>query len=116
MLLHENPGRYYEYGCLMMAMTDGKEIMDIICDPRLTWVDTYRCYRYLFGGFTWFYVIANHTHKFPHKDEFISEDGRLIVMKEHIHNIDFLKQDSKLLRSRINEFKKLALKKERKII
>jgi len=113
MLLTENPGKYYEYGCLIMAMTDGSEIMDIICDPRLVRVDNFRCYIFLFGGFIWFYVIAKHANKFPNKYLFASENGRLIILKEHIHNIDFLQADAKILRSRVDEYSRLAQKDAR---
>lgn len=66
MLMNENPGKDYEYGCLQFAVIfDKNKLADgLIMPPASFRVDGYRMCRFTFGGIIWLYVISSHNNQF----------------------------------------------------
>lgn len=92
MLINENPGRYYEYGCLQFAvrMNDKKLADGLIMPPALFKVDSFRTCRFTFGGLIWVYIISSHNNMYRWKDFFLLESGRLTIHKKNFEDIKFL--------------------------
>lgn len=81
MLHTETPGEFYEYGCVLLGLRarNGTAMDQLMERPFSFRSDGHRCYRFLFGGHYWVFVVSKHTSAFLHKDFFLSEDGTLIV-------------------------------------
>jgi len=92
MLLDENPGRYYEYGCLQVAvLTDESKVMDgLIMPPVCIRLHGFRYYRFTFGGIIWIYVVSNHNYQFRWKELFLSEEGKVTIQKRNVRDIKYI--------------------------
>lgn len=92
MLLLENPGKDYEYGCMQFAVImDNNKVADgLIMPPALFRVDGFRLCRFTFGGLIWVYVISNHNKQYRWKEFFLLESGRLTIHKKMFEDIKYL--------------------------
>jgi len=92
MLLSDDPGRYYEYGCMLAALfAEGKLVEDLIMKPEQYRKEGHEVVQLICGGFIWLFIISSHMEKFPHKESFLSSEGRLVIYKKDIFNIKFFK-------------------------
>ena len=85
MLLAQDPGEPYEYGCWMSAIASEMEkLSQVILAPTATprKVFGHACYRSVLGGMFWCYFVSSHMHQFPEKRLFLAKDGSLRVWKE----------------------------------
>ncbi len=92
MLLNENPGIDYEYGCLQFAvfMEEKKLAEGLILAPAFFRVDSFRLCRFIFGGLIWVYVISSHNNMYRWKEFFLLESGKLTIHKKIIDEIKFI--------------------------
>ncbi|MEO8231904.1 MAG: hypothetical protein ABI638_06455 [Ignavibacteriota bacterium] len=99
MLLNENPGNYYEYGCLQFAVIIDKDKLTdgLIMPPALFRVEGYRICRFTFGGVIWIYLISNHNNLFRWKDFFLLENGNLTIFTKFFEDIKYLMDFGKVL-------------------
>ena len=70
MLINENPGKDYEYGCLQFAifMEETKLADGLIMPPAIIRLDGFRLCRFTFGGLIWLYVVSSHNHLYRWKE------------------------------------------------
>ena len=84
MLLNDNPGEPYEYGCLMTFIPGVKDLMERMVFPLESLnrkIRGYRMYRGIFGGLFWAFIVSSHNDKFPFKEVFIEKQGVLSIYK-----------------------------------
>jgi hypothetical protein len=98
MLLDENPGNYYEYGCLQFAvMMDKNKLADgLIMPPALFRVEGYRMCRFTFGGLIWIYLISNDNNLYRWKEFFLLENGNLTLFTKFFDEIKYLMDFSEM--------------------
>jgi hypothetical protein len=85
MLLEGNPGKSYEYGCILFANPSKIDILEhtifspIFSDKR---IDGHRCCIMLLAGIFWTYFISSHLNRFTLGNCFLSESGELPIIYE----------------------------------
>lgn len=63
MIKNEVVSPYWRYGCMVAAPLLNNEIQsDFMIQPTETRVDSHRVYRFVFGGMSWAFFVANHAH------------------------------------------------------
>lgn len=84
MLLNNEPGEAYKYGCIMLAtMHKGEHIDSFIMQPELKRIDGQIGYRFVFGGFWWLYFCSSHKPNIKLSKVFLQEHGvGYIFLKE----------------------------------
>jgi hypothetical protein len=84
MLLNDNPGKYYEYGCIILFSEDKnlRRIMDILIEPNAFRYETFRGYKFCLNGLFWHFVTSRHTINFPFRAGFLQEDGNLPILSD----------------------------------
>ncbi|RZB35712.1 MAG: hypothetical protein SRB2_02839 [Desulfobacteraceae bacterium Eth-SRB2] len=95
MLFENRPGEAHEYGSILMLPALGQELMQEFLYPpeRLpSKLDGHSAYRAVFGGLFWLFIVSNHSARFPHKEVFLSRDGRLPVFKVGGPAVKFMQQ------------------------
>ncbi|MBL7128175.1 MAG: hypothetical protein ISS16_04240 [Ignavibacteria bacterium] len=92
MIYNEKPGKYYEYGCLQIAVIidDSKLIEGLMLNPEYLRIEGYRLYRFVFGGFIWAYFVSSHNYQYKWKKFFLLENGTLTIHKEKFDDLAFL--------------------------
>jgi hypothetical protein len=78
MLLEETPGEPWDYGCLMLVPSAGK--LDRICLPFLpVRYQGHQVYCLLARGLIWSFFVSSHLKQFRGAEDFLSEQGELII-------------------------------------
>ena len=87
MLLEEQPGKYYEYGCILVFSQNKelRKIVDILIEPNAFRYETFRGYKFCLNGLFWHFVTSRHTASFPFRAGFLQEDGTLPVVSDLGH-------------------------------
>ena len=84
MLFEKRAGEPYEYGVMLMLPSIDQDLMQqFIYSPERapTKLDSHTVYRAAFGGMFWLFLVSNHMDRFPHKELFLSEEGRLPIVR-----------------------------------
>ena len=76
MILNEDIGKYYEYGCfLYLNVDEGKVLKYLIKTPSHYTFKGFNGVDFTFGGFTWAFLVNSHMEKFPFND-YLLQDGK----------------------------------------
>ncbi len=90
-LLDGSPGGSKDYGCLMMAIRhEGKPVTDLIVEPTPSRILDHKCYRFVFGGFAWLYIVSSHNLPKIITDNFVTENGSCVIQYQEIERMKFL--------------------------
>ena len=83
MLFMDDPGSWLDYGCTMAVLLndDGKLLKEILIVPEKLKIDGIKCYRFIFAGCTWIFVITSKAEKFRFTKLFLHEDGKMIMLR-----------------------------------
>ncbi|MEJ1356845.1 MAG: hypothetical protein RPU51_01515 [Candidatus Sedimenticola sp. (ex Thyasira tokunagai)] len=93
MLLNNEPGESYQYGCIMFAtMHKGKHIDSLIIQPELKRIDGQVGYRFVFGGFWWLYFCSSHKPNKKILDVFLQKHGIGFIFLKELGSADHIVQ------------------------
>jgi hypothetical protein len=98
MILKEDPGMEYEYGCFMTTLKNRDDLDRISRYPIRQKFDGHRCYRFLFCGIFWMFIVSSHSHNHPSREFFLQESGLLHIMISDVDIDIFLAQIAKAMR------------------
>jgi hypothetical protein len=93
MLLTEDPGKYYQYGCLILIIQNPEKLDKLIWSPIKDRIEGHICYRFLISGIFWYFFVTSHSENNPYRYCFLSEEGILRLFmapwseKEIVHRI-----------------------------
>lgn len=81
MLQNESPGRYFQYGCILLPVmkSDNETLFDLVTSPDKIKRDSHTIYRFVMGGFIWLFVVSSHTESLSQKEFFLQENGDLRI-------------------------------------
>ncbi len=80
MLLAGNPGKFYEYGCMIFGLkADPGQGFDLIISPDHGKIEGHMAYRFIFGGCLWVYIVSSHSLSFSRSNYFLQESGTLMM-------------------------------------
>lgn len=90
MLLHNDPGRSDDYGCLMFAlMLDQDHVQGLIVQPTWARLAGAKAYRFVFGGLIFVYVVSS-TPPPLLSPYYLQSNGMAVVKLEELRNLEFL--------------------------
>ena len=100
MLLMDDPGDVYDYGCIVTFIPSTYKIMRKVIYPpeRIpTKVIGHTCYRAIFGGLIWAFFVSSHLKYFPYPEAFLSKEGTMRIYRAEGKAKEFIKQIGKEL-------------------
>ena len=99
MILNEDPGDYYQYGCGLFINMKYKDFtQSILKPPEMTKYNSHRIYTFILGGLLWVYFIS--SHKPDRADElFIKDDNELPIIIENKSTSKYLHKYYKKLKN-----------------
>lgn len=93
MLLNDEPGKHYKYGCIMLAtMHSGKHIDSLILQPEIKRIDGQISYRFVFGGFWWLYFCSSHKPNNTLSSVFLQRDGIAYILLKELDSAEHVVQ------------------------
>ncbi len=98
MLLQQDAGEYYEYGCIMVLLIfNDKVYYEVIETPSLLIWEGFNGVATIFGGFEWNFIVGSHMNKFPYKEHFIQNNNDLIFRRmDYFNKVDTIRMYKKL--------------------
>ena len=101
MILKENPGEPYEYGCMIVTAPNTINFThDLILAPEKIVVNEYNVYRTFITGCFWFFFISEFTKTLPYEKLFLTKDGKLPILIENSKFLEFLTKLAKDFKSK----------------
>ena len=92
MLIAEDPGKPTNYGCLMFGLTAGKDVVsDFIDQPEQLRLGGMRCYRFVFSGFVWVFLVASHPPDRQARKYMLSQEGSITLYIRRFQDLEYLK-------------------------
>jgi hypothetical protein len=90
-LLSQNPGEPDDYGCYLFCITsEGGYAVGFIASVDSFRIQGHRCYRFVFGGFAWLYVVSGHKKFAPNDACIITEDKPIMAIIKEQKEIEYL--------------------------
>jgi hypothetical protein len=79
MVLEDNPGEDYEYGCLIICTPSYSDITkQMLMAPQPSKFDGHHCYVFFMAGLSWVFFVSSHTSALPYREKlFLNSDGTL---------------------------------------
>jgi len=77
MIDDENPGKFTDYGCLMITVPDTKLIDKIIWSPTREKLSGHNGYRFFTGDLFWYFFVSSHKPDLSCQEFFLKENGLL---------------------------------------
>jgi len=78
MLVNRDPGKYREYGCILIPLViDGAHLLDFIVQPVAAARGDSMRYRFVFGGYVWFYILGETDSEVAKL--FVQRSGRMLI-------------------------------------
>lgn len=91
LLVDDNPGKPWQYACLMFALVhDGTVVEDLMVQPTEVRLDSVPCYRFVFGGHFWLYFVANHQHPRKIETASLEPSGELRIRMKNISDVKYI--------------------------
>lgn len=86
MLVNENPGNYFDYGCILESIVIDDEftyraIIEPYTDENL--IEDQTIINFIFGGFWWKFCISHNSENFSQKMCFLQENNTLPILKSN---------------------------------
>lgn len=80
MIFAEDPGRSWQYPCVLAAVCNGDRHMPGLITPPLRHrIKGSLCYSISFAGFSWMFAVTHRIHSHPWREYCVREDGTLPV-------------------------------------
>ena len=96
MVLNENPGKPAQYGIFISPLVSGeKEITGLMAGPTRSRLGNHYCYRFVFGGLVWVFLVSSHPPPREFKDAFINEDGEMLMLTSELRETAFIQRSLK---------------------
>ena len=94
MLLAGEPGPPWRYGCMIAGTRiDGRPSTGMMIEPTPIRLDGLAGVRFIFGGFTWGFLVSSHRPVFPSAGViFLQRDGRLPIIVGDLEDAPFFQE------------------------
>ncbi len=91
MIVKGEPGDPSTYGFFLSpVVVQEKDVVEMMVQPTRSRIDGHFCYRFLFGGLVWVFVVSKHKVKQPLRRAFIDKSGRMLMLISELNELDFV--------------------------
>ena len=91
MVLNDDPGRPGTYGFFLAPLVlKDNDIKDLMVQPTHARVDGHLCFRFVFGGLIWVFVVSGHPVRKNLRQAFINEKGELLMLVSELQEVGFI--------------------------
>jgi hypothetical protein len=91
MILSGDPGRLDTYGFFLGRVLSSELQPDaLMMQPTISRFEGHRCYRFVFGGFVWVFVVSSHGLSEVARACLVSEEGKMLIVEHELEDIKFM--------------------------
>lgn len=90
-ILRGEPPLPSKYGFFLSPLVhEGKSVVDLIVKPTPSRLLEHRCYRFVFGGIIWTYVVSGHAAPEAFRKFFLKENGEMTMSIWRVEDVPFV--------------------------
>ncbi len=88
MICNDNPGKALDYPFFLGSVLDNNELADdLIVPPTKTRLENHRCYRLVFCGLSWVFIVSSHPKPEIIKNLCLKENGTVKIGKIQLNKM-----------------------------
>jgi hypothetical protein len=92
LLLLEDYGLTWQYGCIMYALISDQSVLtDLIIQPDRMKCNGHLVYRFIFGGFIWLFFVSNHATPKEVQSYFTSQNNSTKILFKDVEKLPYLR-------------------------
>lgn len=101
MLLAEDPGEPWQYGCTIMRLLhDGKTFAGVISSPAAAKNDGHHLHAVVVDGFVFSFCVSSHKPRSIERG-FLQKDGRLVILAREFTDVPFLSEMARAVKTAV---------------
>jgi hypothetical protein len=91
MILRGDAGPQDKYGFFLGRILSSELHPEaLMMQPTISRFEGHRCYRFVFGGFVWAFVVSSHRLSDVARACLISEEGKMLILEHQLEDIKFM--------------------------
>lgn len=91
LLAANNPGDPHQYGFFLSPIVhDERDVKGFMVQPTHSHLGGHRCYRFVFGGLVWVFVVSSHAPPKVFRDAFINRHGEMLMLVSELSELAFI--------------------------
>lgn len=92
MIFEENPGEPHAYGfCLSPLVNNAEPLPSLIVEPTRARFADHFCYRFVFGGIIWTFLVSSQPVPTRLREAFIDKAGGMLMITSEISEVPFIR-------------------------
>ncbi|WP_051901504.1 hypothetical protein [Methylotenera sp. L2L1] len=89
MLVNSDAGKSNDFGCIMYGLKHEGVVTDLIVQPSRDRLNNITCYRFVYGGFQWLYMVSSQVNT-KYNEAFIQPSGKAVFLVKNIFEASFI--------------------------
>lgn len=96
LVAENNPGNPDQYGFFLSPIVhNGQEVKDLMVQPTYSRLGGHLCYRFVFGGLVWVFVVSTHSPPKVFRNTFINLEGEMLMLVSELSELTFIHRTMK---------------------
>jgi hypothetical protein len=97
-ILTNNPGKPDEYGFFLAPLVDNDhDIKDLMVQPTRSRLGGHYCYRFVFGGIVWVFIVSSHQAPDVFRHAFVNSSGEMLMLVSELSDMAFIIDSMKVI-------------------
>lgn len=93
-----NPGKPDKYGFFLAPLVDNdRDIKDLMVQPTHSRLEGHLCYRFVFGGLVWVFIVSSHQPPEIFRQAFINSSGEMLMLVSELRDMQFILRGMKAI-------------------
>jgi hypothetical protein len=98
LVLTNDPGNPDKYGFFLASIVfNDCDVKDLIVQPTHSRLDGHLCYRFVFGGLVWIFVVSSHKPPTMFRQAFVNLSGEMLMLVSELRDLTFIGQAMKAI-------------------
>jgi hypothetical protein len=90
-VLTNEPGKPDEYGFFLAPIViNDRDVKDLMVQPTHSRLEGHLCYRFVFGGLVWVFVVSSHQPPKMFRQAFVNLSGEMLMLVSELRDLTFI--------------------------
>lgn len=89
----DDPGHPEQYGFFLAPIVaDERDVKDLMVQPTHSRLGGQLCYRFVFGGLIWVFVVSSHRPPREFRPAFLNREGNMLMLVSELRDLAFIRR------------------------
>lgn len=95
----DDPGQPEQYGFFLAPIVaNERDVKDLMVQPTHSRLGGQLCYRFVFGGLVWVFVVSSHRPPSEFRSAFPSREGTMLMLISELRDLAFIRRSMAAMR------------------